>query len=74
VVAHYYLLVIQYQFLLIKMSTTRSTAAIQVDIASVQDRILDAYRAALGDATEERLWVLHGLMVSNEKVCMDGIQ
>jgi hypothetical protein len=56
------------------MSTTRSTAAIQVDIASVQDRILDAYRAALGDATEERLWVLHGLMVSNEKVCMDGIQ
>jgi hypothetical protein len=47
------------------MPATRSSAAIQVDIASIEDQILDAYRAAVGDATEERLWGLHALMVSN---------
>lgn len=61
----YYLLVTKYQFLLIEMPATRSSAAIQVDIASIEDQILDAYRAAVGDATEERLWGLHALMVSN---------
>lgn len=47
------------------MPATRSSAAIQVDIAAIQDQILDAYRAALEDATEERLWGVHEEMVSN---------
>lgn len=49
------------------MAATRSSATIQLDIDAVQARILDGYQAAVGDKTDERLWNVLGLMVSNSK-------
>jgi len=49
------------------MSSTRSSARIQVDIDAAQGRILHAYQAAVGDKTDERLWGILALMVSNKK-------
>jgi hypothetical protein len=54
------------------MSSARSSAAIQVDIDAVQAQILNAYQAAVRETTDERLWGVLALMVSNNKLILQS--
>lgn len=45
------------------MSTIRSAHAIQADVASVESRLMAAYRDGLMEPTKEHLLAIHGLTV-----------
>jgi hypothetical protein len=45
-------------------SPNRSAPAIQADVAAVEKLLMDAYRSAVEERTQQRVWLIFALMVS----------
>lgn len=51
-------------------SPNRSSPAIQADVAAVEKLLMDAYRLAVEERTQQRVWLIFILMVSEYVLMM----